>query len=232
MQIILLHPRFQAKSLILTGRHMLLLGLALMVAVVGMATLLYYITIHHPLGSKLSFVREARASNSLSDAAGQDRYIKENLAAMAIKLGEMQAQLMRLDALGERVQGLAGVTVGVTWLGISGGAAVDLDHPAEHEAVQRARPGRRGVAETPGDAFDRAQTRADDRDVARRHLSGDQRRDGLLGLLVRRERGDLLADLVSTGTRALREHAHFTILSRAPGAFRGVAHEARTTLDR
>ena len=28
---------------------------------------------------------------------------------MAMKLGEMQAQLMRLDALGERVQGLAGV---------------------------------------------------------------------------------------------------------------------------
>ena len=28
---------------------------------------------------------------------------------MAVKLGEMQAQMMRLDALGERVQGLAGV---------------------------------------------------------------------------------------------------------------------------
>jgi murein DD-endopeptidase MepM/ murein hydrolase activator NlpD len=39
----------------------------------------------------------------------KDKYLKENLAAMAVKLGEMQAQLMRLDALGERVQGLAGV---------------------------------------------------------------------------------------------------------------------------
>ena len=38
-----------------------------------------------------------------------DKYLKENLAAMAAKLGEMQAQLIRLDALGERVQGLAGV---------------------------------------------------------------------------------------------------------------------------
>jgi murein DD-endopeptidase MepM/ murein hydrolase activator NlpD len=38
-----------------------------------------------------------------------DKYLKENLAAMAVKLGEMQAQLIRLDALGERVQGLAGV---------------------------------------------------------------------------------------------------------------------------
>jgi len=39
----------------------------------------------------------------------KEKYLKENLAVMAVKLGEMQAQLMRLDALGERVQGLAGV---------------------------------------------------------------------------------------------------------------------------
>jgi hypothetical protein len=44
-----------------------------------------------------------------NDPNAKDRYVKENLAAMAVKLGEMQAQLIRLDALGERVQGLAGV---------------------------------------------------------------------------------------------------------------------------
>jgi murein DD-endopeptidase MepM/ murein hydrolase activator NlpD len=43
------------------------------------------------------------------DDQRKDKFVKENLAAMAMKLGEMQAQLMRLDALGERVQGLAGI---------------------------------------------------------------------------------------------------------------------------
>ena len=35
--------------------------------------------------------------------------MRENLNAMAVKLGQMQAQLMRLDALGERLSVLAGV---------------------------------------------------------------------------------------------------------------------------
>ena len=109
MQIILLHPRFQAKSLTLTNRHLLMAALVFMFGIIGGATLLYYVTINHSIGSNWSFIREARASNPLGNAANQDKYIKENLAAMAIKLGEMQAQLMRLDALGERVQGLAGV---------------------------------------------------------------------------------------------------------------------------
>ena len=45
-----------------------------------------------------------------SDAqAAKDRLERDNLNAMAVKLGEMQAQLMRLDALGGRVSGLAGI---------------------------------------------------------------------------------------------------------------------------
>ena len=39
----------------------------------------------------------------------RDRFMRENLDAMARKLGEMQAKLIQLEALGERVSGLAGV---------------------------------------------------------------------------------------------------------------------------
>lgn len=39
----------------------------------------------------------------------RDRFMRENLDAMARKLGEMQAKLLQLEALGERVSGLAGV---------------------------------------------------------------------------------------------------------------------------
>ena len=39
----------------------------------------------------------------------RDRFLRENLDAMARKLGEMQAKLVQLEALGERVSGLAGV---------------------------------------------------------------------------------------------------------------------------
>ena len=39
----------------------------------------------------------------------RDRFMRENLDVMAKKLGEMQAKMMQLESLGERVSGLAGV---------------------------------------------------------------------------------------------------------------------------
>jgi murein DD-endopeptidase MepM/ murein hydrolase activator NlpD len=109
MQIILLHPHSQAKSLTLTNRH-LILGVLLFASLVSFsAILLGYVTVRYATESRLPFIRNLLASNAQDDVNKKDKYIKENLATMAVKLGEMQAQLMRLDALGERVQGLAGV---------------------------------------------------------------------------------------------------------------------------
>ncbi len=55
----------------------------------------------------------------------RDRFMRENLDVMAKRLGEMQAKMMQLEALGERVSGLAGVNPGEikSTLG-SGGALV------------------------------------------------------------------------------------------------------------
>ena len=40
----------------------------------------------------------------------RDRFMRENLDVMAKRLGEMQAKMVQLEALGERVSGLAGVS--------------------------------------------------------------------------------------------------------------------------
>lgn len=40
----------------------------------------------------------------------RDRFMRENIDAMARRLGEMQARMLQLEALGERVGGLAGVS--------------------------------------------------------------------------------------------------------------------------
>lgn len=39
----------------------------------------------------------------------RDRYVKENIELIAKKLGEMQAKMLQLESLGERVSGLAGI---------------------------------------------------------------------------------------------------------------------------
>jgi len=109
MQIILLHPRFtHAKSVTLTRRHLLALFIAFVLAVILGASFLSYLVFSNA-ASMPSPVRELVSGASGSEDANKDKFLKENLALMARRLGEMQAQLMRLDALGERVQGLAGV---------------------------------------------------------------------------------------------------------------------------
>lgn len=44
------------------------------------------------------------------DANTQNAYLRANLDAMARKLGEMQARMVQIDSLGERVAGLAGLS--------------------------------------------------------------------------------------------------------------------------
>ena len=43
------------------------------------------------------------------EVAQQDRYVRENIGVLAKKLGEMQAKMLQLESLGERISGLAGV---------------------------------------------------------------------------------------------------------------------------
>lgn len=45
-----------------------------------------------------------------SEAEAQEVFMRENLDAMARKLGEMQARMMQIESLGERVAGLAGLS--------------------------------------------------------------------------------------------------------------------------
>jgi murein DD-endopeptidase MepM/ murein hydrolase activator NlpD len=110
MQVILLHSRFtQAKSLTLTGKHLAFLTLVFFSMVIAGAILLHHLFIWLAADGNMPFFRNFVPAIVQDDTAKKDRYVRENLTAMATKLGEMQAQLMRLDALGERVQGLAGV---------------------------------------------------------------------------------------------------------------------------
>lgn len=109
MQIIVLHSRFNARSLTLSGWRLMLAGAAFLATAVGMGFLLYYLTLRIAAEVDLPILEKLAVMTSSKERAERDRYVKENLEAMAIRVGEMQAQLMRLDALGERVQGLAGI---------------------------------------------------------------------------------------------------------------------------
>jgi murein DD-endopeptidase MepM/ murein hydrolase activator NlpD len=88
--------------------------LALAVAALTVVLLLLSGTVYH-----LVFLKAAREGWPvvsplvrlivLDEVAEQERVMRENLAVMAQKVGEMQARLVRLEAMGERVSDLAGV---------------------------------------------------------------------------------------------------------------------------
>lgn len=110
MQVILLHSRLaQAKSITLTKKHLLLAMLGFLTAVTAGAVLLQALTLRWAADSSSPFLLGLVSQSVPDHAIQQDKYLKQNLALMATRLGQMQAQLVRLDALGERVQGLAGV---------------------------------------------------------------------------------------------------------------------------
>jgi murein DD-endopeptidase MepM/ murein hydrolase activator NlpD len=66
----------------------------------------------------------------------RDRFMRENLDAMARKLGDMQARMLQLEALGERVGGLAGVNPQELKAHAGRGGALVQGRPLTMEEVQ------------------------------------------------------------------------------------------------
>ncbi len=59
-----------------------------------------------------------------------DEYVRDNISAMAVKLGEMQARVMHLDSLGERIAKIVGVTAPKNEVRSKDGQGGPLIHPS------------------------------------------------------------------------------------------------------
>ena len=110
MQIILISDRLaRAKSVSLSLRHLLgsaFLGLAL---VLGATAGLYWLTLQYAADLRLPALQRLVMAAQQADEERGRAFVHQNLNAMAVKLGEMQAQLTRLDALGDRLSVLSGI---------------------------------------------------------------------------------------------------------------------------
>ena len=99
----------KSRAIHLSGTKLLLAGLSLSLALMPVAAGLYHWV----------FLKGAREGWPVIGAlvklvvkdefALRDRFMRENLDMMAKRLGEMQAKLLQLESLGERVSGLAGI---------------------------------------------------------------------------------------------------------------------------
>ena len=110
MQIIVIPDRLsKARTLNIYTRHLVASMMLALILLLGMTAGLYWLSIRFATDIKIPVVQELVLAAQQGEAERARQFVQQNLNAMAVKLGEMQAQLARLDALGDRLSTLAGI---------------------------------------------------------------------------------------------------------------------------
>ena len=107
MNIILVSRHLAKAKTINLGAHQLAgMAMGLAVTVIALAGALNYLMLRY--ASEFPYMRNMLVSMQQTQQSQTESYLRDNLNAMAQHLGQMQAQLLRLDTLGERLAKLAG----------------------------------------------------------------------------------------------------------------------------
>ena len=99
----------RSRAIHLSGTKLVLAGLALSFSLMLVAAALYHWVFLKGAREGWPVVGSLVKLVVKDEIDQRDRFMRENLDAMARRLGEMQAKMTQLESLGERVSGLAGV---------------------------------------------------------------------------------------------------------------------------
>ncbi|MDZ7937670.1 MAG: M23 family metallopeptidase [Rhodoferax sp.] len=99
----------KSRAFHLSGAKLLALFCALALALVLVSSSLYYWVFLKGAREGWPVVGSLVRLVVKDEFAQRDRYLRENVEVLAKKLGEMQAKILQLESLGERVSGLAGI---------------------------------------------------------------------------------------------------------------------------
>jgi murein DD-endopeptidase MepM/ murein hydrolase activator NlpD len=137
LHIILVSNRLAtARTLTITPR----LALATAFGFVFLAFLTSFLFSWVGVRFNLPFAERLVASVQHAQTQKTQEFVRDNLNTMAVKLGEMQAQLLRLDSLGERVSALSGIKPpekSIDGKGGQGGPLLALSEPLSPLELQR-----------------------------------------------------------------------------------------------
>jgi murein DD-endopeptidase MepM/ murein hydrolase activator NlpD len=110
MNVILVSNRFaKARSITLTGVHLTLLALLAAGLFVAAVFAAQYAIVRFQPGLMSNEMRAWMASAQQDEQQKQQAYLRKSLDTMAMHLGKMQAQVLRLDGLGTRLAKLTGM---------------------------------------------------------------------------------------------------------------------------
>jgi len=110
VQIIVVDKRLaRARTITLTRRHAAMALSAVVLVVLVMSGMFSFLTVRAAGLFPIPFVSDVISFVTRDEMERQDQRVRDNVDALARRLGEVQAQLVRLDALGERVSKVIGI---------------------------------------------------------------------------------------------------------------------------
>ena len=110
MQIIVVSSDFRTKKSLTVGIPQVLgLTVVLMVALGMTATLANYLSLKYAATSDHPLIRSVLLADQHAEAKQRQQQIQDNINSLAVKLGEVQAHMLRLDGLGEKLAKVAGL---------------------------------------------------------------------------------------------------------------------------
>ena len=110
MHIIVISDKLaKTRSVTLSLRHALASLLLAGALMLSLTAALYWLTLRFSAEIRIPVLRDLLVAVQRSETQKAREFVQQNLNAMAVRVGEMQAQLTRLDALGERLSTLTGI---------------------------------------------------------------------------------------------------------------------------
>lgn len=106
MQIIVVSGRLKAaRTITIMPRHVVMAVLALVGLVFSMSAAFSWLSVH----LRLPVVQDLVLSLQQRESQQSQEFLRSNLQLMAARLGELQAQVVQLDSLGDRLSSIAGL---------------------------------------------------------------------------------------------------------------------------
>jgi murein DD-endopeptidase MepM/ murein hydrolase activator NlpD len=99
----------RARTLSLDWRHWIAGGFGLLALFVSFTLLFNYMTLRYAASINHPLLQAILLADQREEAQKTQEVVQGHLNAMAVKLGDLQAQMLRLDWLGERLAKLAGL---------------------------------------------------------------------------------------------------------------------------
>jgi murein DD-endopeptidase MepM/ murein hydrolase activator NlpD len=99
----------KAKSFTLGSTQLALLAVGMFLSIISLSVLLHYFSLRYAVINDSPYLRSLLVSLQAQENERIQSYLRDRLNTMASKVGELQARLLRVDALGEQLTKVAGL---------------------------------------------------------------------------------------------------------------------------